>query len=285
MKEYESVYMDSGGVTLHMKKTAGDTSGEPVILLHGFPEFWYGWRHQIDALAGAGYRVIIPDQRGYNKSGKPEGVEHYHIDKLRDDVIAIMNHFGLEEANVAGHDWGGAVGWHLAATRPERVKKFIAVNIPHPAVMPEAMKKYPKQIFKSMYIGFFQLPKLPEKLLTMNDHQMMVRALTATSNKNTFSEEELEQYRSAWSEKGAVTAMLNWYRAAPKSFPDLSKDVDVPVQIIWGTRDQFLSKELAEESFRLLKAGDIHWVEDVTHWVMHERPEIVNKLMLRFLKG
>ncbi len=282
MNEYESVYIDVDGLKLHMK-VAGDEAGKPVILLHGFPEFWYGWRHQIDALADAGCRVIIPDQRGYNKSDKPENINDYHIDRLRDDIIGIMDHFGMEQANIAGHDWGGAVGWHLASTRPERVKRFIAVNIPHPAVMPEAIKKYPKQIFKSLYIGFFQIPELPEKLLTMNDHQMMVQALTTTSNKGTFSEAELEHYRAAWRKEGAVKAMLNWYRAAPKSFASMKKEVKVPVQIIWGTGDQFLSQELAEESFKIPESCDIAWIEEVTHWVLHERPEDVNRHMLRFL--
>lgn len=283
MNDYESKYIDLKDITLHMK-VAGDAAGEPVILLHGFPEFWYGWRHQIEALANEGYRVIVPDQRGYNKSGKPDGTDAYHIDKLRDDVIGIMDHFGIDQANVAGHDWGGAVGWHLAGTRPRRVKKFIAVNIPHPAVMPEAVKKYPKQIFKSLYIGFFQIPGAPEKMLSMNGYQYMARALTATSRKNTFSKEDIECYKASWAEDGALTGMLNWYRAAPKSMRALQKDVAVPTQIIWGTGDQFLSKELAEESFKLSASGDIAWIEAATHWVMHERPEIVNRHMLRFLK-
>ncbi|CAM4345555.1 alpha/beta fold hydrolase [Lacicoccus alkaliphilus] len=283
MSGYESKYIDLEDVTLHMK-VAGDAAGEPVILLHGFPEFWYGWRHQIDALAGEGYRVIVPDQRGYNKSSKPDGTGAYHIDKLRDDILGIMDHFGMDQANIAGHDWGGAVGWHLASTRPRRVKKFIAVNIPHPAVMPEAVKKYPKQIFKSLYIGFFQIPGVPEKVLSTGNYRNMARALTASGRKNTFSEEDLDRYKASWSEEGALTGMLNWYRAAPKSISALRKDVPVPTQIIWGTGDQFLSKELAEESFKLLASGDIAWIEAATHWVMHERPEIVNRHMLRFLK-
>lgn len=265
-------------------KVAGDEDGELVVLLHGFPEFWYGWKNQIDVLADAGYRVVVPDQRGYNKSEKPKGVDEYHIDKLRDDVVEIIYQFNRDNAIIIGHDWGGAAGWHIASTQPEAVRKFIAINIPHPAVMPEVMRRHPKQIFKSLYMLFFQIPWLPEKLLSINDYKIMKRTLKQSSNKNTFSRMDLDEYQKAWSENGALTGMLNWYRAVPDGLKSLEEKVEVPVQIIWGMNDRFLSKELAEASFKLLGTGTIVWIENATHWVNHEQPEMVNRHILRFLE-
>lgn len=282
MSKYESQYIEANGLNFHVK-VAGSEGGELVVLLHGFPEFWYGWKNQIDVLADAGYRVVVPDQRGYNKSDKPESVTEYHIDKLADDVVEIILHFNVDSAIIIGHDWGGAVGWHLASTVPEAVQKFIAINIPHPAVMPEVMKRHPKQIFKSLYMLFFQIPKLPEKILNLNDYKNMKRALKQSSNENTFSRTDLNEYEKAWSRNGSLTGMLNWYRAVPVSLNSLEKKVGVPVQIIWGVGDQFLSKELAEESFKLLDSGNIAWIENATHWVNHEQPDMVNRHILRFL--
>lgn len=283
MLRFESQYIKLNGLEFHVK-VAGDEAGELVVLLHGFPEFWYGWRHQIAALADAGYRVVAPDQRGCNKSGKPEGVNEYHIDKLRDDVEAIIHHYNKDRAIVIGHDWGGAVGWHLVSTLPEIVEKFIAINIPHPVVMPEVMKRHPKQMFKSLYMLFFQMPGVPEKLLSFNNYMAMKRVMKQTGNRNAFSEADMDEYEQAWSEEGALTAMLNWYRAAPAGLKSLEKRVDVPVKIIWGVNDDFLSEELAEASFKLLDDGEIAWIENATHWVNHEQPEMVNRHILRFLR-
>lgn len=283
MNRYESQFIKVNGLNFHIK-TAGDEAGELVVLLHGFPEFWYGWRYQIDALTDAGYRVIVPDQRGYNKSDKPEGVDEYHIDKLIDDVAEIIDHYNKNRAIVIGHDWGGAVGWHLASTRPALVEKFIAINIPHPAVMTEVMKRHPVQMFRSLYMLFFQVPGVPEKFLSFHHFKMMKRALKQTSNKHTFSAADLDEYENAWAEKGALTAMLNWYRAAPAGLKSLKKNVGVPVKIIWGTGDRFLSKTLAKASFKLSEDGEIAWIEDATHWVNHEQPDMVNRHILRFLE-
>lgn len=283
MDNFESHHIKVNGLNFHVK-AVGEEAGKLIVLLHGFPEFAYGWRHQIEALADAGYRIVAPDQRGYNKSDKPEGVDEYHIDKLRDDVIEMIHHYNKGRAIVIGHDWGGAVGWHLVSTRPDVVEKFIAINIPHPAVMPEVMKRHPKQMFKSLYMLFFQVPWVPEKLLGMNRFKMMKRVLKRTGNKNTFSAADLEEYEHAWAEEGALTAMLNWYRAAPSGLQSLEKKVRVPAKIIWGVGDDFLSEALAEASFKLLEDGEIAWIENATHWVNHEQPEMVNRHILWFLR-
>ena len=212
MKNLSFQFIETNGINLHIA-VAGPEDGPLVVLLHGFPEFWFGWKNQIQPLAEKGYRVVAPDQRGYNLSDKPEGIDNYTVDYLRDDVIGIIKHFQKETAIVIGHDWGGAVAWHLAATRPEYVEKLIVLNIPHPQAMPRVLKKNPLQWMKSSYIAFFQLPNLPEKALGMGEFKAMQQSIQQSSNPDTFSKQEIEQYKAAWSQSDALTAMLNWYRA------------------------------------------------------------------------
>ncbi len=276
--------VETNGVTLHTA-VAGPEDGPLVILLHGFPEFWYGWKHQIDALAKQGYRVMAPDQRGYNRSSKPPGAENYTLNDLRDDIAGLIEQSGKEKAFVVGHDWGGAVAWQLAATRPELVEKMIAVNIPHPQAMPKVMMRNPMQWVKSSYMLYFQIPKLPEAMMAAEDFSFMKQAMAGTSRKNAFSEEDLERYGEAWAQPGALTGMLNWYRALPKgSFRQTPKrKIDVPVRILWGVGDQFLSLQLAKESLTFCKDAELVLIGQATHWVHHEQPEILNRLIMEFL--
>ncbi|WKA54840.1 alpha/beta fold hydrolase [Planococcus shixiaomingii] len=280
----EHLYVQTNGITLHTV-AAGPEAGPLVLLLHGFPEFWRGWNKQIGPLAKEGYRVVVPDLRGYNLSDKPQEIENYTLDILRDDVTGLIDHFGKTSAIVIGHDWGGAVAWHLAATKPEYVDKLIAVNIPHPKAMPRVLAKNPAQWVKSSYIAFFQLPELPEKTLAADYFKTMVGSLVSTSNPGTFSEEELEAYKEAWAQPGALTAMLNWYRAIREGnvaqVPE--QKIKVPVRIIWGLGDQFLSSMLAKESLNFCEDGDLVFVGEATHWIHHEQPYILNLLIGRFL--
>ncbi|WP_298834483.1 alpha/beta fold hydrolase [uncultured Planococcus sp.] len=277
-------FLETNGINLHLA-VAGPEDGPLVVLLHGFPEFWFGWKNQIQPLAEKGYRVVAPDQRGYNLSDKPEGIDNYTVDHLRDDVIGIIEHFHKKRAIVIGHDWGGAVAWHLAATRPEYVEKLIVLNIPHPKAMPRVLKKNPLQWMKSSYIAFFQLPNLPEKALGMREFKTMQQSIEQTSKPDTFSKHEIEQYKAAWSQSDALTAMLNWYRAIRRgSFrqvPDTK--IKVPVRIIWGMGDQFLSPMLAKESMSFCEEVNLAFVGEATHWIQHEQPEIVNRLIDQFI--
>ncbi|SDN86489.1 alpha/beta fold hydrolase [Alkalicoccus daliensis] len=275
-------YRETNHITLHTA-AAGPEDGPLVILLHGFPEFWYGWRKQIEPLAEAGYRVLIPDQRGYNLSDKPEGSENYKIDTLRDDILGLIKGAGREKAILIGHDWGGAVAWHTAATATEYVEKLIAVNIPYPGAMKQAALKYPPQLFKSSYMLFFQLPDIPEKLLQTNGWENMKQALTATAKPGAFQEEDLQKYKEAWAQPGSLTAMLNWYRALFQTKIS-SPMVQVPVRIIWGLGDQFLHPSTAKESLKYCLDGEMILVDEATHWVMHEQPAIVNRLIKEFLE-
>lgn len=283
--EIKSEYVNTNGITLHLM-TAGPEKGPLVLLLHGFPEFWYGWRHHIEPLAAAGYRVIVPDQRGYNLSDKPTGIENYTIDTLRDDIIGLIEQQEQEKAFLVGHDWGGAVAWHIASTRPEYVEKLIPINMPHPAAMPEVMKTYPVQAVLSSYILFFQLPWLPEKVICANRFQFIKQAFHLTSRNGTFSKEEIEKYDEAWRQPETVTSMLNWYRALRKgTYSQINNQpVTVPVRIIWGRRDQFLSIELVKKSLQLCIDKKAALIDEATHWVTHEQPETVNGLIQRFIE-
>ncbi|AQU77820.1 MULTISPECIES: alpha/beta hydrolase [Planococcus] len=276
--------IETNGIHLHIA-VAGPANGPLVVLLHGFPEFWFGWKNQIQPLAEKGYRVVAPDQRGYNLSDKPKGIDNYTVDYLRDDVIGIIEHFQKKTAIIIGHDWGGAVAWHLAATRPEYVEKLIVLNIPHPKAMPKVLKKNPLQWMKSAYIAFFQLPNLPEKALGMGGFKAMQQGIEQSSKPTAFSKHELELYKAAWSQSDALTAMLNWYRAIRRgSFrqvPDTK--IKVPVRIIWGVGDQFLSPMLAKESMSFCEEVNLAFVGEATHWIQHEQPEIVNHLIVQFI--
>ena len=280
----EHLYIETNGIRLHAV-AEGPEEGPLVLLLHGFPEFWYGWIHQIGPLADKGCRVVAPDLRGYNLSDKPEGVDQYTLDLLRDDVAGVISHFGREHAIVVGHDWGGAVAWHLAATKPELVELLIAVNIPHPKAMPRVLAKNPLQWVKSSYMAFFQIPELPEKAMAADYFKTMVGSLVSTSRPDTFSEEELEVYKEAWAQPGALTAMLNWYRALRQGSIQQTPDgnITVPVRMIWGVGDQFLSPMLAKESMNFCEDGELVFVGEATHWVHHEQAYILNMLITRFI--
>lgn len=284
MQEVDFHFVETNGIRLHVA-AAGPEEGELVVLLHGFPEFSYGFHHQMEELAASGYRVVAPDQRGYNLSDKPERIEDYTIDQLRDDIVGLIEAFGETSAFIVGHDWGGAVAWHLAASKPVYVKKLIAINIPHPAAMPRVMMKNPVQWVKSSYMAFFQLPEVPEKLMAANDFESMKQAMKGTARPSAFTEQELDRYREAWSQPGALTGMLNWYRALRKGSLNQvpKKPIGIPVRILWGIGDQFLSPMLAKESLDFCEDAELVWVGEATHWVHHEQPVIVNRLIKEFL--
>jgi pimeloyl-ACP methyl ester carboxylesterase len=282
--QYETAYIETNGIKLHVVM-AGPENGRPVFLLHGFPEFWYGWRAQIPALAEAGYRVIVPDQRGYNLSDKPKGVRAYAIDKLGDDILGLIDALGYEKVNLIGHDWGGLVAWALAISYPERLYKLGVLNTHHPAVMYNFLRRGdPEQLRNSWYIFAFQIPWLPEYLLRRNDWRRTVRALRGSGKIHTFTNEDISEYKKAWSQPGAITAMLNWYRAG-RYMPGHLKEtrVKVPTLLIWGMEDKALSHRMARPSMDHCGDGKLVFFEDATHWVQHDEAEDVTKFLLNFL--
>jgi len=279
-------HLKTNGITLHVVE-AGPDNGPLVILLHGFPEFWYGWRYQIDALAQAGFRVLAPDQRGYNLSDKPKSVSSYNLDQLAADVVGLIDAAGCDKAFLVGHDWGGASAWWTAIKYPERVERLVILNSPHPKVMRQNLLHNRAQQKKSWYFFLFQIPFLPEQRMRKNNWQVGARALQGTSRKGTFSEADLALYREAWSQPGAVTGMLNWYRAAFRNRPVRIRNsrVTMPTLIIWGERDKFLQRELAQQSFEFCDNGKLVFIEDASHWVQHEETQRVNELFLEFLQS
>jgi pimeloyl-ACP methyl ester carboxylesterase len=278
----EDIAFRNGAIELHAV-AAGPPDGPVVVLLHGFPEFWYSWRKQIEPLAAAGFRVIVPDQRGYNISSKPRGAASYALSELTSDVLAIADQLGQERIFLAGHDWGAAVAWSAALLHPQRVTKLAILNVPHPSVMRRYLKTNRSQLRRSWYMFFFQLPFIPEAAFSAFDFRLGVRSLVRSSRPNTFSSEDLAQYRAAWSHSGALTGMINWYRAAFRhrsKFPDPT--VHVPTRILWGMRDAFLLSEMGHDSLRYCDNAELYTFADASHWLQHEEPGRVSELLIDF---
>lgn len=281
------------GVTLHYveacpaaAKNGDNTSGALCLLLHGFPEFWYSWRHQIPALAAAGFHTIAPDLRGYNLSDKPRGVSAYRLEALVGDVLGLMHHAGRERAAVVGHDWGGVLAWHLAMRHPRAVEKLIILNAPHPAAYRRELRSW-RQLLKSWYILFFQVPGLPELVLSAGDFDWLERILRRQPvNPEAFTTEDVRRYKQALARPGALTAALHYYRAlrhpAQRAFQEAAA-INVPTLILWGERDAYLSPRLTEGLDAWVPDLRVVRFADVSHWIQNEAPERVNRLMIDFL--
>lgn len=285
METIEHTFIETNGIKLHVVQ-AGPKEGEVVLLLHGFPEFWYGWEKQISALASQGYRVWVPDQRGYNLSDKPKKIRDYQMKDLAADIAGLIKASGKEKVYLVGHDWGGIVAWRVAREYPDLLHKLIILNAPHEQAMAKQILQHPLQILKSSYIGFFQLRGVPERLFSVSDWEPAIKALKATSQKGTFSEEDLQRYRSAWSQPRAMRSMINWYRALVR-YPSRQKvpaRVKVPTFVIWGAKDQFLGQELASKSLEYCDNGRGRLIGEATHWIQHEKAEQVNEWMIDFIR-
>ncbi|RRJ28578.1 alpha/beta fold hydrolase [Halocatena pleomorpha] len=276
----ESTVRSVDDVELHVV-TAGETDAPLVVCLHGFPEFWYGWSEYIKPFVDAGYRVLVPDQRGYNLSEKPAGIRPYRLSRLSADIVALLETEGRESAHVVGHDWGAAVAWDLALRYPETVDRLGIVNVPHPSVFIDTLRSSFTQLFKSSYIATFQIPKLPEWYIKRTDFEPWVSAMRDGSQPGTFTEEAFDRYRRAWAQTGAPTAMINWYRALFRHRPTVPREhVTVPTRVVWGENDQALVPEMAEQSLGYCEQGDLKRFPEATHWITHEHPDRVAALLL-----
>ena len=278
-------YADLGDVRLHYVE-AGE--GPLVLLLHGFPQFWYEWRHQIPALVEAGFRVVAPDMRGYNLSDKPLGVRAYRVELLACDVERLILACGERTATVVGHDWGAIVAWIAAMRYPRRVGRLAILNVPHPARFLDGLLS-PGQLLRSSYMFFFQIPRLPEKVIRAGDFALLRSALIKDPVRpEVFTAEDIERYVEVIARPGALTATLNYYRALlrnPRETRALLERIEAPVLVIWGERDRFLSRRLAEPPRlwvpNLLR---VERLPDASHWVAEDRPLQVNTLLLDFLR-
>lgn len=275
------------GLNLHYVRAG---SGPLVVLLHGFPEFWYSWRHQIPALAET-HTVVALDQRGYNLSDKPALWQHYTIDLLIDDVRALIEHLGFERATIVGHDWGAAVAWMFAMRYHGYVERLVIMNVPHPLLMTKHLWTNPRQMLRSWYIFAFQVPHFPEWSAKRNNFQVLTKALTgAVQRPGVFSPEDIQAYHQAWGQPGALRAMINWYRAYVRQglrhLRQLSTHhIHVPTLLIWGTADTALGQELTYGTERYVTDLRIRYLSDVSHWVQQEAPNEVNAVLIPFVRG
>ncbi len=283
---YVERYVDLDGVRLHCVE-AGD--GPLVVLLHGFPEFWYSWRYQIPALATAGFHVVAPDMRGYNLSDKPAGVSSYRWELLTRDVAGLIRARGAGRAVVVGHDWGGAVAWLFAMRYPELVERLVIMNAPHPAVFRRALRTR-RQLWKSRYMLFFQLPWLPEWGIRARDFALLRRLLRREpARPDAFSPADIDRYVAAAGRPGALTGSINYYRAllrhGGRGLWRALRRIDRPVLVIWGQRDPYLEAELAEPGPAWAPQARVERLPQASHWVQLDQPEEVNRLLLDFLAG
>jgi pimeloyl-ACP methyl ester carboxylesterase len=257
-----------------------------MLLLHGFPEFWYSWRHQIPEFA-QDYKVVALDLRGYNDSAKPKPQTAYIMAEFIEDVKSVVVGLGYDRCVLVGHDWGGMIAWQFAYAYPELVEQLIVLNIPHPAKFAAGLRT-PQQLFRSWYIFFFQLPVLPELLIQLNDYQVLEQAFQGMAvNSDAFSAADIEAYKNAFAKPGALTAAINYYRnmfqqgiVEPRSWGILK----VPTLMIWGEDDIALGKELTYGTEKYVEDFRIRYISQCSHWVQQEKPQLVNQSIREFLE-
>lgn len=282
--DFEHHYVQVNGIRMHYVRAGHGP--KLVVLLHGFPECWYSWRHQIPALAEH-FSVVAPDMRGYNETDKPR--DGYDIRSLVQDIVELIAALGYQQVFLVGHDWGGMVAWSLAITHPELVERLIVLNLPHPTLFMQAFRGNWQQIKRSWYMFFFQLPWLPEASIRANQHETIERAMRGTAiEKSHFTDQDMLFFKQAIAKPGALTAALNYYRALPKGSQGFYKGtgmrVLMPTLLIWGENDMALGKELTYGTERFVPDLRIRYIPDCGHFVHEEQPERVNQYMLEFLE-
>lgn len=282
VSELRHEYVEVNGIRMHYV-TAGQ--GPLVLMLHGFPEFWYAWRKQIPALAEH-FTVVAPDQRGYNETDKPAW--GYEVDVLVADALGLIEALGHERAMLVGHDWGGAVAWATAIAHPQRVERLAILNTPHPKVFARHLRDNRAQMRRSWYMGFFLLPALPELAFRANDYALVERIFRDVTPPGTFSDEEIAAYKDALSKPGAMTAALNWYRTAGRRgtgglYAGPERRCEVPTLLIWGENDIALGAEMVDDIPEFVTDLTVRRLPGVSHWVQHEAPDEVNRYLLEFL--
>ena len=279
--------VSAGDVALHVV-TAGPEDGDLVVLLHGFPEFWYAWRRQLGPLAAAGYRVVAPDLRGYNRSEKPDAVAAYTQEALVGDVAGLVRAFDRERAHLVGHDWGGLLAWATAFHRPDLVDRLAILNAPHPGAYERELFGSLRQLRKSWYVGFFQLPELPERAIRARDYAAVERLLEEEPTRSTaFTERDIDYYTTALDQPGALSGALNYYRAAGRRTVGRlvsrrgpgDRRVAAPTLLVWGDQDSALSVSLTEDLDQWVPDLRVAHLPAASHWVQQDEPERVAELL------
>ena len=274
-----------GGITLHVREMG---AGPLVLLLHGFPDCSYTWRHQLPALVAAGFHAVAPDLRGYNGSSRPKDVSAYAASALAADIAGLVTALGEQQADVVAHDWGGGVAWTFAMLFPEKLRRLAILNAPHPITFRRHLRTL-QQARRSWYIFAFQLPVMPELGLARNDFASLRHVFrTASSRPGAFSDLDIERHIDALRPPGALTAAINYYRAV---FRDAGRSgqrarrIDAPVLVLWGDQDKFLGTELAEPGSEWVPNARVRHVPEAGHWIQHDLPELVNDELVRFFGG
>jgi pimeloyl-ACP methyl ester carboxylesterase len=272
-------YAEINGIRMHYVEAG---SGDLVVFLHGFPESWYSWRHQLQALAPK-YRVVAPDQRGYNETEK---LGPYDTGTLQDDILGLIEHLGEKQAHIVAHDWGAAIAWLLAINHPEAVRTLTICNVPHPAVFQKQLRRNPRQWLRSWYILFFQLPWLPQRILAYRRYHNLARGIINDCAAGTFTRGDVLTMLEHWRRQG-LDGGVNWYRAAirkPQRLPDPVPTITAPTLMVWGEDDVALGKELTYGTDEYVNDLDLHYLPNTSHWVQQEKPAAVNALLLAHLE-
>ncbi len=274
-------YAAVGEVKLHYVE-AGE--GPMILLLHGFPEFWYGWRLQIAPLVAAGFRVVAPDLRGYNLSSRPKAIKAYDTDQLAADIRGLVQERGAESALLVGHDWGGTAAWATAMSHPEVVDRLAILNAAHPRKLSQGLH-HPGQLRKSWYFFFFALPDLPESVVHANNWHFFRHFLQDAHP--AYTPEEIDLYIEAWSQPGGARGMINYYRASVRKSPKRAAaelhQIKAPTLVIWGQRDSYLGPELAEPDHDdVPNLERVERLSDASHWVHHDEVDRVTQLLIDF---
>ena len=284
LKDVKHEFIQTNNIKMHYV-TQGE--GPLVVLLHGFPEFWYSWRNQIPTLAKY-FKVVAPDLRGYNKTEKPEGIENYKNSVLLEDILGLIKGLGEEKAIIIGHDWGGALAWEFARSYPNNIEKLVILNCPPISIIQDEILRNKKQARRSQYMIFFQTPDTPEQAMSANNYAMLKSTYTSMAvKKELWTEEILEKYVEAL-KMPSLTCGINYYRAAYK-FPISTEQrkikIKCPVKVIWGEQDKALGKELTDYLPALVE-GDysIEFIPEAGHWVQIEEPDLVTEKILSFIK-
>lgn len=276
-------YCDVNGIKMHYV-TEGE--GPLVLLLHGFPQFWYAWRKIIPQLSQK-FKVVAPDLRGYGETDKPQNISDYKLNNLSKDIVGLIKHLGYSKAFIVGHDWGGAIGWELALTHPEVVDKLVTINAPHPAKFAKAIRSNYKQMGRSWYMFFAQIPKLPEYLIGLNTGKFLKGIFRGQAvNKEAFPKEELQRYIDEYNKPGVIPASMHYYRAAFRNRNNTPPRVQIttPTLVIWGEKDKALGKELTYDMDKLFSGPfKIEYLPDSSHWVLDDQPDKVVNLVKTFL--
>lgn len=290
----EHKYAEVNGVKLHY---VCNGSGKLMLFLHGFPEFWYEWKNQL-AEFGQEHFAVAPDMRGYNLSDKPESLADYQVDVLVDDVKALADHLGYSKLTLIAHDWGGAIAWVFALKYPSYLEKLIIINAPHPIVFQRELIENPAQQEASQYMLVFRSEQAESILSSENYAPLVQNTLSEGLEKGFFTEEDKQAYLTAWSQKGALTGGLNYYRAAEVGPPTNEEDksrltafsanfpdpiIQVPTLVIWGEKDPYLLLGNLEGLSDYVPNLTIKRIEDGSHWVVHEQPKLVNQYIREFI--